>query len=98
MGKRGFMSFVIDQANLEDINELIGLYLTVYGKDYPLDVGTNKHVMTKHILDKDSSLWLVMRDTENATIAASCIFELDLEYKIGKIMFPVLLSYIRLTH
>ena len=85
MGKRGFMNLVIDQANLEDINELIGLYLTVYGKDYPLDIGTNKDVMTKHILDHDSTLWLIMRDTDAGSIAASCIFELDLDYKIGKI-------------
>jgi len=79
------MSLVIDQANFEDINELIGLYLTIYGKDYPLEIGTNKDVMTKHISDKESTLWLVMRDTQNNTIAASCIFELDLDYKIGKI-------------
>lgn len=79
------MSLVIDQAKLEDINELIGLYLTIYGKDYPLEIGTNKDVMTKAILDKDSTLWLVMRDPANGAIAASCIFELDLDYKIGKI-------------
>lgn len=79
------MNLKIDKANLDDINELIGLYLTIYGRDYPLDIGTNKDVMTKHIAGNDSTLWLVMRDTNNGTIAASCIFELDLDYKIGKI-------------
>jgi GNAT superfamily N-acetyltransferase len=85
VGKRGIMGLIIDRANIDDINELIGLYLTIYGKDYPLEVGTNKDVMKKHILDKDQTLWLLMRDTDSSTIAASCIFELDLEYKIGKI-------------
>ena len=79
------MDLLIQKASIQDIDELLGLYVSIYGDDYPLEIGTNKKVMKSALLDPETFLWLVMRDNERGVIAGSVIFELDLEYRIGKV-------------
>lgn len=79
------MDLMIQKASLNDVEELLGLYVSVYGSDYPLLIGTNKDVMQAALKDPHKFLWLVMRDQERSIIAGSCIIEIDHEYKIGKV-------------
>lgn len=87
------MSLHIERANESDVEELIGLYVSIYGKDYPLELGTNAESMKKAIEDHEGFLWLVMRDTEANLIAGSIIFELDYSFKIGKVMGAVVSKF-----
>lgn len=79
------MDLMIQKASLNDVEELLGFYVSVYGNDYPLPIGTNKEVMQKALRDPNKYLWLVMRDQERSIIAGSCIVEVDHDYKIGKV-------------
>ncbi len=79
------MALKIERANLSDVDELLSLYLTIYGRDYPLRLGSNKGAMSAAIENQSEFLWLVMRDEENGFIAGSAIFEMDLDYRIGKV-------------
>jgi len=83
------MELIIELAEVSDVEELIGLYVSIYGKDYPLELGTNAIAMKKAIEKRDEFLWLVMRDTEKGVTAGSIIFELDYNFKIGKVMGAV---------
>ena len=80
------MALVMDRAKVEDVDKLLSLYLLIYQDDYPLEIGTNRQVMKEAIENKLEFLWLVMRDDESNAIAGSCIFEMDLKYKIGKVV------------
>jgi hypothetical protein len=79
------MDLIIEQATLNDIDELLALYLSIYGDDYPLELGTNKSVMKNALSHPFDFLWLIIRDTEKATIAGSTIIEIDHGFKIGKV-------------
>jgi len=79
------MGLSIERARLSDVDELRSLYLTIYGQDYPLRLGSNKAAMISAIENQSNFLWLVMRDLEKGTVAGSAIFELDLDYRIGKV-------------
>ncbi|GAB4012916.1 MAG: hypothetical protein Fur0010_09180 [Bdellovibrio sp.] len=79
------MDLMIQKASLSDVEELLGLYVSVYGNDYPLPIGTDKEVMQNALKDPNKFLWLVMRDQERSIIAGSCIVEIDQDYKIGKV-------------
>jgi len=83
------MDLIIQKASLDDVDELLGLYIAVYGPDYPLEVGTNRAIMQEALRDTSEVLWLIMRDTERDVIAASVIFEMDLSLRIGKVMGAV---------
>jgi len=71
------------QAQLSDIDELSGLYWSVYGEDYPLELGTNKTLMRRALQSPEEYYWLVMK--ENGHIIGSCIVEIDIHTRIGKI-------------
>lgn len=79
------MDLRIDRADISDIDGLLGLYLSIYGDDYPLEIGTNKSVMTHALNNPDKFLWYVMRDDSRGVIAGSCIVEIDTYFKIGKV-------------
>ena len=79
------MEFVIRPANEKDSEELLGLYASIYGDDYPLEIGTNKRVMLDALRNPREFLWLVATHSERAQIIGSAIFELDWEYQIGKV-------------
>ena len=79
------MNFVKRTAEIGDIEELLGLYWSSYGEDYPLLLGTDKFAMKRAILDQENFYWLIIRETETNTLAASCIVEIDRKDAIGKI-------------
>jgi RimJ/RimL family protein N-acetyltransferase len=72
-----------EEAQLADIDELSGLYWSVYGEDYPLEIGTNKTLMRRALQSPNEYFWLVMRQNEH--IIGSCIVEIDTHARIGKI-------------
>lgn len=72
-------------ATTLDIEELLGLYWSSYGEDYPLSLGTDKRVMFSAINDPENFYWLIIRDEENNNLAASCIVEIDRKDRIGKV-------------
>jgi GNAT superfamily N-acetyltransferase len=81
------MDFVIERAKIENVNELIALYISVYGDDYPIKIGTNKEEMTKALQSEEDCHWYIIKDhTAKGKIIASCIFELDHFFKIGKVV------------
>ncbi len=79
------MKFVKRVATTLDIEELLGLYWSSYGDDYPLALGTDKRVMYSAITDPERFYWLIIRDDQSNNIAASCIVEIDRTDKIGKV-------------
>ena len=81
----GRVDLIIEQATLSDIDELLALYLSIYGDDYPLELGTKRPVMTKALSSPNEFLWMIMRDMEKGVIAGSTIIELDLDFRIGKV-------------
>lgn len=79
------MDLVIEKATLNDIDELLALYLSIYGEDYPLELGTNKSIMKRALENQDLYLWLIIRDQEKGVLAGSTIIEIDPDFKIGKV-------------
>src|SRR5690606_6988213 len=75
----------IRRALLSDREELLALYLTVYGDDYPLELGTNKQLMTRLLEDGDKAFWYVAEIEGRSGLAASCVVELEPEFRIGKV-------------
>ncbi len=75
-----------ERATVNDLYELYSLYMSIYGDDYPLPLGTNQKVMKNALSNPDKFLWNVTRDCAKAgIIVGSAIIEVDLEYKIGKL-------------
>ena len=99
MGKRGllplggpiaiwsgiFMDFKIERASSIDVNQLLSLYISIYGRDYPLELGSNRQKMLECINDQEHILMPVIRDQKSGTIFAAAIAELDFKYNIAKI-------------
>lgn len=79
------MNTVIEQAKLSDVNELLSLYLTVYGEDYPLDIGTKRSVMEEALNNPSENFWYVMRCTDTEKIIVSGIIQVELTDRIGKL-------------
>ncbi len=79
------MNLIIQKASSTDADELLGLYLGLYGENYPLEIGTRRKTMLKALLDPERFLWLVMRDQDKGIIAGSMIFEIDPWFRIGKV-------------
>lgn len=92
------MDLIIQKASVKDIDELLGLYVSVYGDDYPLEIGTNKKCMHEALESPEKFLWLVMRDQEQSVIAGSTIIEMDREFKIGKVTGVTVSPKYRGTH
>ncbi len=78
------MTLSIETAQLNDIEELLKLYLLIYGRDYPVQHGTDQDAMADAIESSDYE-WLIMRDQSNAMIVGSIVFELDRTSKLGKV-------------
>ena len=78
-------SITIRRAKLTDREELLALYLTVYGDDYPLELGTNKQLMTRLLEEQEKAFWFVVELADRPGIAASCVVELEPEFRIGKV-------------
>ncbi|MBL7557735.1 MAG: hypothetical protein JNM24_18040 [Bdellovibrionaceae bacterium] len=74
---------VMRRAKVSDIQDLLTLYFTIYGSNYPLALGTDRTVMQKIILEKDS-LWLVIVDPDKNALCASAVFEVDVFFKIAR--------------
>lgn len=87
--------FSIDIATIADCDELLGLYYSIYGEDYPLEIGTNKRVMLRALGLPDKYFWQVMRDLQRNVIVGSVIVEIDEKLKIGKVIGAVVHSSYR---
>jgi RimJ/RimL family protein N-acetyltransferase len=79
------MDLIIEQATFADVDELLALYLSIYGDNYPLEIGTKRIVMENALSKPSEFLWLIIRDNEKGSIAGSTIIEIDLDFKIGKV-------------
>lgn len=75
----------IRRASLADREELLALYLTVYGDDYPLELGTNKQLMTRLLEDSTHAFWFVAEVEGRSGLAGSCVVEFESEFNIGKV-------------
>jgi GNAT superfamily N-acetyltransferase len=73
----------IESPQLQDIEELLGLYSLIYGRNYPLAYGNDPEEMAYAIESPDYQ-WLIMRDENNGPIVGSVVFELDRANKLGK--------------
>jgi len=74
----------IDSPSLQDVDELLRLYFTVYGNTYPISLGTDRQVMSSAI-SAGKDLWLVARGSIRNRIVGSAVIEIDHEEKIGKL-------------
>ncbi|OUR98564.1 hypothetical protein A9Q84_03890 [Halobacteriovorax marinus] len=79
------MQLLIEKATLNDVDELLYLYLSVYGEDYPLEVGTKRSVMVSALESPELNCWYLMRCPETKKIAASGIIHLEPVNKIAKL-------------
>lgn len=78
-------NYQIELATAADCDELLGLYYSIYGDDYPLGIGTSRSAMIKALEDSQSYFWPVMRDVKRNIIIGSVILEIDQSLKIGKV-------------
>jgi GNAT superfamily N-acetyltransferase len=78
------MSLVIESPQISDVEELLRLYLLIYGRNYPIVYGTDEEAMVNAI-ESDEHEWLIMRDQTNGLIVGSIVFELDRQNKIAKV-------------
>lgn len=76
-------NLVMRLAQVSDIQDLLTLYFTIYGGNYPLALGTDRMIMQKIIQNRDN-IWLVVYDTEKNMLCASSVFEVDTVFKIGR--------------
>ena len=79
------MNATIEHAKLQDIDELLSLYLSVYGEDYPLEVGTKRSTMTEALSAPEKFYWYIMKCPETKQIAASGIIQVDNSNRIAKL-------------
>ncbi|MCB0369452.1 MAG: GNAT family N-acetyltransferase [Bdellovibrionales bacterium] len=70
-------------AKIPDIQDLLTLYFTIYGKNYPLGLGTDRETM-KSIIEDKNNIWLIVFDTEKNNLCASAVFEVDTQFKIAR--------------
>ena len=75
--------YYIRRAVLNDTQELLTLYFRIYGSTYPLALGTDRNEMTRIISNPDD-LWILAVDNETKEIIGSCVFEVDIFYKIAR--------------
>jgi hypothetical protein len=78
------MTFYYRDAQVEDADELLRLYFDVYGRDYPLSLGTDRDVM-RSIISHPDHVWKVAVNRENEKITASIVVEVDKTHQIGRI-------------
>ena len=71
-------------AESQHIEGILQLYLQAYGTSYPLKFGTDREVMADAITS-NSFFWPIMVDDNTGKVVGSCIFELDLTHRIGKL-------------
>ncbi|MDD4976390.1 MAG: GNAT family N-acetyltransferase [Bacteriovorax sp.] len=76
----------IQDAGIEDVDEIINLYRSVYGQKYPISYGTDPDLLKRAIEDKETHKCLVARDVVNRVIAGALIVEIDAFNKIGKMV------------
>ena len=78
-------NYRVELATPGDCDELLGLYYSIYGDDYPLEIGTNRRVMFKALQNNQFYYWPVMKDIARNIIIGSVIVEIDPDLKIGKV-------------
>lgn len=78
------MTIEIVQATQDHVDELLGLYFSVYGSSYPLTLGTDKKTMSG-MISSGNCLWLLARCTDKNRVVGSVVFALDWQEKIGKL-------------
>jgi N-acetylglutamate synthase-like GNAT family acetyltransferase len=76
----------IQEADVDDVDEIINLYRAVYGKKYPISYGNDPELLKKSIESKDSHMCLVARDVMDRVIGGVLIVEIDAFNKIGKML------------
>ncbi len=76
-------NLIMRRATVDDIQDLLTLYFTIYGSNYPLALGTDRIAIQKIIQQKDS-LWLVVEDLDKKSLCASSVFEVDIFFKIAR--------------
>ncbi len=76
----------IQEADVDDVDEIINLYRAVYGKKYPISYGNDPELLKRSIEAKDSHMCLVARDVMNRIIGGVLIIEIDAFNKIGKML------------
>jgi GNAT superfamily N-acetyltransferase len=76
----------IEIATEKDVNEMLNLYRLVYGKKYPISYGTDPDLLKNAILDKNTHLVIVSKDSTSKAVTGAMIVELDKYFKIGKLV------------
>lgn len=76
----------IQDADINDVHEIINLYRTVYGRKYPISYGTDHDLLRESIGNKATHKCLVARDVMNRVIGGALIIEIDEFNKIGKLV------------
>ncbi|MFJ3234026.1 GNAT family N-acetyltransferase [Streptomyces sp. NPDC086787] len=78
------LAAVFQVAGLDDREELLLLYRTVYGSGYALPLGTDREVMAKEITSPNTC-WLVARESGSGRLVASIVGNFAPEERIGKL-------------
>lgn len=76
----------IQVADAGDVDEIINLYRTVYGRKYPITYGTDHELLKRSIENQETHMCLVARDVMNRIIGGALIVEIDAFNKIGKLV------------
>lgn len=73
---------IFETAALTDIEELLQLYFAVYGKNYPLALGTDGAVMSRMISSPETT-WILAREPGKRRIIGSALVDTEPENRIG---------------
>jgi GNAT superfamily N-acetyltransferase len=76
----------IQEADVNDVDEIINLYRAVYGVRYPISYGTNPDFLRDSIKNKETHKCLVACDVMDRIIGGALIIEIDAFNKIGKLV------------
>lgn len=83
----GSRPVILRRATLKDKEELVSVYKTIYGNDYPLEIITDSTVLTRCLTAPDH-FWPVI--TCEGQILGSVIFEISAEHRLAKVFGAVI--------
>jgi L-amino acid N-acyltransferase YncA len=77
-------SFLIREADAQDVAKIHELFVLVYNRRYPLEFATDLNVLQAEIADTHHYLWIVADDLSTGEFVGAVMFAFDGENRMGK--------------
>ncbi len=86
---------VLKFAELSDVDQIIKIYQSIYGKTYPISYGNDPEMLAKAVQSKDTHCILIAKDLNKNLAIGALVLEKDLFNKIGSLVGLVVLPEYR---